>query len=64
MKTQLFSRGFIYFQLQGLDEEINYFKESTNNNKLELLEKLASLRDQGIVTEEEFLLKKKQILDL
>ena len=29
-----------------------------------LLEKLASLRDQGIVTEEEFLLKKKQIIDL
>ncbi len=39
-------------------------KESTNNNELELLEKLASLRDKGIVTEEELLLKKKQILGL
>lgn len=37
---------------------------SSNKDEFELLEKLAFLRDKGIVTEEEFLLKKKQILGL
>ena len=37
---------------------------SSGNDDLEQLEKLASLRDKGILTEEEFQAKKKQILGL
>ncbi len=39
-------------------------KNSTSLDDLEQLEKLASLRDRGIITEEEFQAKKKQILGL
>lgn len=38
--------------------------ESNNTNDLDQLEKLASLKDKGIVSEEEFQAKKKQILGL
>lgn len=45
----------------NIPNQSSYQKE---NDGLELLEKLAELRDKGIVTEEEFQLKKKQILGL
>lgn len=38
--------------------------EEKNNNSLDDLERLAKLKEQGILTEEEFVAKKKQILGL
>ena len=38
--------------------------QSSPDNSLENLEKLAGLREKGIITEEEFQAKKKQILGL
>lgn len=38
-------------------------KESNTNNYLEELEKLAQLKEKGIITEEEFLESKKKILN-
>jgi hypothetical protein len=38
--------------------------DSGNESYLDELEKLAGLRDRGIITEEEFEAKKKQLLDL
>jgi hypothetical protein len=44
--------------------KLNSPKSNATNSGIDDLEKLANLRDKGILTEEEFVAKKKQILGL
>jgi voltage-gated potassium channel len=48
----------------GMVEEMQKKKEKNEPSNLNVLEKLAELRDKGVITEEEFNAKKKQILGL
>jgi voltage-gated potassium channel len=48
----------------GMVEEMQKKKEKNETNDLTVLEKLAELKDRGIITEEEFNAKKRQILGL
>jgi len=48
----------------GMVEELQREKSKNESNNLNDLEKLADLKDKGIITEEEFYAKKKQILGL
>ena len=47
-----------------LEENTTVTQKSFSNNSLNDLEKLADLKNKGIITEEEFQAKKKQILGL
>lgn len=62
--TVMFTKGQqpVFEKIRDIIEE-RYNPESTSSNADEL-EKLASLRDKKILTEEEFQQKKKQILEL
>lgn len=62
-KTQEFERAKNIIE-QKIVEANNTNTASSNINDLDQLEKLASLKDKGIITEEEFHAKKKQILKL
>ena len=62
---------FKYFQWQDfktlkemIEDKINEFARKGKGSDLGDLEKLAELRDKGIITEEEFNAKKKQILGI
>ena len=44
-------------------QKISNIKSDNKTEKIELLEKLANLKKQGIITDEEFEQKKKEILD-
>jgi hypothetical protein len=56
--------GFLLLK-ERLDQRLVSSRTSPNApSNLDELEKLASLRDKGIITEEEFRLKKKQLLGL
>lgn len=60
----------IYNQMDKLEKEKtdrlkeSVQEESNSSSDLDELEKLADLKDKGIITEEEFKKKKKQILDI
>ena len=45
-------------------EEVKEDKKEINENDLAVLEKLATLKSEGVITEEEFIAKKKEILGL
>lgn len=53
-------------QEEMTDEELDYVDEQDPEEEdyIEQLERLSNLKDQGIITEEEFEAKKKQLLDL
>ena len=50
--------------LQGNEQPQSQIENNSNISNLDELEKLASLKDKGIITEEEFNLKKKQLLGI
>ncbi|MDR3258280.1 MAG: PH domain-containing protein [Fusobacteriaceae bacterium] len=71
MKIDNIQKGTIQPMMDAINKSIGALKENKNNEKLseikdpiEQLEKFASLRDKGIITEEEFNAKKAQILGL
>jgi hypothetical protein len=63
-KTKEFERAKSIIEQKISMANIAASSVSNSSNDLEQLEKLASLRDKGIISEEEFQAKKKKILDL
>jgi hypothetical protein len=57
------SEDFKYFK-KMIEDKIQEFSKPESRSSLEDLEKLAELKEKGIITEEEFNAKKKQILGL
>ena len=54
--------GLIIVLVSQRKSDIRARKESVKSNQLSQLEKLGTLKEQGILSEEEFLKKKKKIL--
>jgi hypothetical protein len=62
--TIRFTKNEVFLEAKKIIEEKINASSKSSNNSLEDLQKLAEMRDKGILTEEEFTAKKKQILKI